>query len=52
VDGLKAGKHYWIGDTHPEPMSLISGQLVAENAYTWYQQHQLSVQAQVFINNL
>ena len=52
VDGLVVEKHYWIGDTHPDPMSLISGQLVADNAYTWYQQHQLSVQAQVFINSL
>jgi hypothetical protein len=52
VDGLKAGKHYWIGDTHPESMSLIPGQLVADNAYTWYQQHQLSIQAQVFVNYL
>jgi hypothetical protein len=33
VDGLKSGKHYWTGDTHPEAMSLIPGQLVADNAY-------------------
>ncbi|MFM7572346.1 MAG: glycosyltransferase family 1 protein, partial [Snowella sp.] len=52
VDDLIGGKHYWIADTHPDPMSLIPGQLVAENAYAWYQQHQLSVQAQVFINSL
>ena len=52
VDGLISGKHYWIADAHPEPMNLILGQLVADNAYTWYQQHQLSVQAQVFINSL
>jgi hypothetical protein len=52
VDGLFVEKHYWIGDTHPDPMSLISGQLVADNAYRWYQEHQLSVQAQVFVNYL
>jgi hypothetical protein len=52
VDGLMVGKHYWIADIHPDPMSLISGQLVADNAYTWYQQHQLSVQAQVFVSYL
>jgi len=52
VDGLGAGKHYWIADTHPDPMSLLLGQLVADNAYTWYQQHRLSVQAQVFVNFL
>ena len=52
TDGLKAGKHYWIGDTHPEPMSLIPGQLVGDNAYRWYQEHQLSTQAQVFVNYL
>ena len=49
VDGLKAGKHYWLGDKYLHTMNLSAGQIVADNAYTWYQQHQLSVQAHTFM---
>ena len=48
VDGLEAGKHYWVGDRHHGTMSLSAGQLVADNAYAWYQTHQLSVVAGAF----
>ncbi|WP_373529161.1 glycosyltransferase family 1 protein [Nostoc sp.] len=52
VDGLEAGKHYWLGDKYLHTMNLSAGQTIADNAYAWYQQHQLSVQASTFINYL
>lgn len=48
VDGLEAGKHYWLGDRHQEAMSLSAGQVVADNAYAWYRAHQIPVQAHAF----
>jgi hypothetical protein len=52
VDGLEAGKHYWLADKYQQTMNLAAGQLVADHAYAWYQQHRLSVQAEVFANYL
>ncbi len=52
VDGLEAGKHYWLGDKYEQPMNLSAGQIVADNGYAWYQQHQLSVQADHFMTYL
>jgi hypothetical protein len=52
VDGLEAGKHYWLGDKYLHKMDLSAGQIVADNAYSWYQQHQLSVQADTFMKYL
>lgn len=48
VDGLEAGKHYWQADRHQGSMNLLEGQMVADNAYAWYQTHRLSVQGQAF----
>jgi len=48
VDGLEPGIHYWLGDRHQDAMSLLGGQVVADNAYAWYQTHHLSVQARTF----
>ena len=48
VDGLEAGKHYWLGDRHQGSMSLSVGQVVADNAYAWYQNHNLSTNARAF----
>jgi hypothetical protein len=48
VDGLEAGKHYWLADRHQGSMNLLGGQVVADNAHAWYQAHQLSVQARTF----
>ncbi|MBD2503647.1 glycosyltransferase family 1 protein [Anabaena azotica] len=52
VDGLEAGKHYWLADKYLQTMNLSTGQIVADNAYAWYQKHQLSVQAHTFMNCL
>jgi hypothetical protein len=48
VDGLEAGKHYWLGDRYAGSMNLLEGQVVADNAYAWYQNHNLSVNARAF----
>jgi hypothetical protein len=52
TDGLVAGKHYWLGDKHEQQMNLADGQIVADNAYNWYAQHNLSAQARIFMNCL
>ncbi|MEH1781782.1 MAG: glycosyltransferase family 1 protein [Nostoc sp.] len=49
VDSLQAGKHYWLGNKYQHRMNLSAGQVVADNAYAWYQKHQLSVQAHTFV---
>jgi hypothetical protein len=48
VDALEPGIHYWLGDRHQDAMSLLGGQVIADNAYAWYQTHHLSVQARTF----
>ena len=48
VDGLEAGKHYWLGDRYAGSMNLLEGQVVADNAYAWYQNHNLSANARAF----
>ena len=52
ADGLQAGKHYWLADRNDHTLNLLEGQVVADNAFTWYQQHQLSVQASIFASYL
>ncbi len=52
VDGLEAGKHYWLGDKCQHTMNLSGGQIVADKAYAWYQEHQLSVQTHAFVTYL
>ncbi|MBD2691506.1 glycosyltransferase family 1 protein [Anabaena catenula] len=52
VDGLEAGKHYWLADKYQNSMNLSVGQIVADNAYAWYQNHRLSAQAQTFVKYL
>lgn len=52
VDGLQAGKHYWVADEPIQPLDVNRGQAIADNAYTWYQTHSLPVQAKIFASNL
>jgi hypothetical protein len=52
VDGLQAGKHYWVADEKSQTLNLEVGQAIAEHAYAWYQTHNLSVQAQIFAAHL
>lgn len=52
VDGLEVGKHYWSVSGQTVELSLIRGQQIADHAYAWYQQHNLSVQARNLISKL
>ena len=52
VDGLRAGQHYWLGNAHPDTMGLPDRQLVADQAYRWYQNHRLADQAKLFLTHL
>jgi hypothetical protein len=45
ADGLEADTHYWLSDIESQDMSLEAGQRVADNAYAWYQTHNLSTHA-------
>jgi hypothetical protein len=53
ADGIESGKHYWFPDAQATRLNnLAEMQAIADNAYTWYQTHNLSVQAQTFARNL
>lgn len=53
TDGLQPGKHYWaINNAMTNTLTLESGQTIAENAYGWYQPHNITKQAQVFAKHL
>ncbi|HVG22485.1 MAG TPA: glycosyltransferase family 1 protein [Blastocatellia bacterium] len=45
ADGLEPDTHYWLSDVGPEKLSLAAGQAIADNAYNWYQGHNLSTHA-------
>ncbi|WP_250124085.1 glycosyltransferase family 1 protein [Chroococcidiopsis sp. CCMEE 29] len=52
-DGIEAGKHYWVPESeHLSVKSAAELQAIADNAYTWYQNHNLSVQAKTFAKSL
>ncbi|XWK91362.1 MAG: hypothetical protein U7127_15325 [Phormidium sp.] len=51
-DGLQTGKHYCLADHLTQSLSLEAGQAIADNAYTWYHSHNLSIQAKVFAAQL
>ncbi|MEH2319939.1 glycosyltransferase family 1 protein [Nostoc sp.] len=49
IDGIESGKHYWV----PNPQGNELGndgemQAIADNAYTWYQTHRLSITVKTF----
>lgn len=53
VDGIKPGKHYWV----PNPQSNelgdeLNAQEIADNAYFWYQNHNLSFHGKTFASCL
>ena len=52
-DGIEAGKHYWIPEEQSTKVKCVQElQLIVDNAHTWYQDHQLSIQAQIFAQQL
>ena len=50
IDGIKSGRHYLVADTSIKNRGRF--QAIADNSYAWYQNHRLSVQAQIFATNL
>jgi hypothetical protein len=52
VDGLEAGKQYWLADRPTGKLNLDKGQAIANQAYVWYQNHNLSAQAKLFFTYL
>lgn len=52
IDGLQSGKHYWSTSDQSGHLCLDIGQEIADNAYTWYQTHNLSAQTRVFAKYL
>lgn len=43
VDGIEAGKHYWVPNSQ-----VLEMQAIADHAYSWYQNHNLSTQVKTF----
>ncbi|MBD2579446.1 glycosyltransferase family 1 protein [Oscillatoria sp. FACHB-1406] len=52
VEGLVAGQHYWAFDGTMAQITAETGRAIAQTAYTWYQTHPLSAQAQFFARSL
>ena len=53
IDGLDAGKHYlWTGELTDEIMQLSRLQVIANNAFAWYQSHNISVHTNLFASCL
>lgn len=49
VDGIEASKHYWVPSTKSEELEEhFNSQAIADNAYYWYSNHSLIIQAKTF----
>lgn len=51
VDGLESGKHYWMAAA-TDLLNPAMGEAIANNAYSWYQTHNLASQAKVMASHL
>ncbi|MFM6863981.1 MAG: glycosyltransferase family 1 protein, partial [Dolichospermum sp.] len=52
IDGLIAGKHYWLPTPQSPSLNMEIGQEISINAYNWYQDHSLSVHAKTVVSLL
>lgn len=53
VDGIQAGKHYSVPNYQiSRGKNMIELQAIADDAYAWYQTHNLSVQSKLFLEHL
>lgn len=52
ADGLQHDRHFWLADKREGDWSLAAAQSVADNAYNWYQNHNLSKQVELFASYL
>jgi hypothetical protein len=48
AEGLKANQHFWLTNVESERLNLDTGQVIADNAFAWYQPHSLSAHAETF----
>lgn len=48
AEGLHSNRHFLLADRYEGDWNLSSAQLIADDAYNWYQDHTLSKQAEVF----
>jgi hypothetical protein len=52
-DGIQAGEHYWIPEQGASELECLRElQAITDNAHTWYQNHQSSVHAKLFAQQL
>lgn len=53
IDGIESGKHYWVPNPQRNELGNdVEMQAIADNAYSWYQTHNLSVHIQIFAKYL
>ncbi|MEQ8994947.1 MAG: glycosyltransferase family 1 protein [Coleofasciculus sp. B1-GNL1-01] len=53
TDGIELGKHYWVVDHRERELpNKIDLQQITNNAYSWYQTHNLSLQANIYATHL
>ena len=53
IDGLEPGHHYWVPTNDSSMFNATSRtQAIADNAFAWYQTHNLATQAQQFADCL
>ena len=53
IDEIESGKHYWFPDEQTmEPKKMEDMQVIANNAYAWYQTHSLPLQTKTFADHL
>lgn len=52
ADGLEAGTHYWLSHFNVEDLTAEASQKIADNAFRWYQTHNLPKHAEVFASYL
>jgi hypothetical protein len=52
TDGLEAGTHYWLSNFSIEDLTAETSQQIADNAFRWYQTHNLPKHSEVFASYL
>jgi hypothetical protein len=52
TDSLAAGTHYWLADHPTAPLTIEIAQILADNAWHWYQTHTSLIHAKVIASYL
>jgi hypothetical protein len=52
ADGLEENRHYWLTGVESDRLNLDAGQVIADNAFAWYQTHNLSTHAKTLAASL